>query len=577
MPANPIEPKSTKTPKRDAIPNWRVQIKKTQLVSQASAVLLQRHSRLWGPLLKPLKLSINFTPSLFHEILNNIQTHPKICFSFFEWAQKSLGFRPDPGARCRMVRILFGSGLSELGTPILNSVVQDCPSAKFLPLLIQSHKSCSNLQVVSPVLNSVIDFYCSKQMYLQSLEVYNMGKRFGFGLSLGTCNGLLSLLSEKKELKLAWCFYASVIRNGVLGDGFTWSIIARILYKDGQFERISRFLDAGMDAPEVFELLIDGYCKRGDFEAAFGYLNRLWCKGVEPSFSTYSSILDGACKWKNSKVIEIVMSLMVKHRHIPVFPASDYDMIIRKLCDLGRTFAADIFFERARDEKLELQDATYESMLRALLSVEGRIHDAIELYNIVRETNIQLSESCYNELVIAFCKENPSEKIGSLLVDIVRRSFASPANELSTYVGKLCAKSRWIEAEQLFYLVLGQGCLLDSISCSSLVKHYCFSRQIDRAILVHDKLKEFKGNLDTVTYNILLAALFKEKRIEKTIEVFDYMRECKKLDSDSFSIMIGGLCREKELRKAMKLHDEMLESGLKPDQRTYRRLISGFR
>ncbi|GER27226.1 pentatricopeptide repeat-containing protein [Striga asiatica] len=577
MPANPIEPKSTKTPKRDAIPNWRVQIKKTQLVSQASAILLQRHSRLWGPLLKPLKLSTNFTPSLFHEILNNIQTHPKICFSFFEWAQKSLGFRPDPGARCRIVRILFGSGLSELGTPILNSVVQDYPSAKFVPLLIQSHKSCSNLQVVSPVLNSIIDFYCSKQMYLQSLEVYNMGKRVGFELSLGTCNGLLSLLSEKNELKLAWCLYSSVIRNGVLGDGFTWSVIARILYKDGKFERISRFLDAGMDTPEVFDLLIDGYCKRGDFEAAFGYLNQLGCKGLEPSFSTYSSILDGACKCQNTEVIEIVMSLMVKNEHIPVLPAADYDMLIHKLCDLGRTFAMNMFFERACDEKLELQDATYESMLKALLSVEGRIHDAIKLYNIVRETNIQLSENCYNELVIALCKENPSEKVRSLLVDIVRRGFTSAAYELSTYVGKLCAKGRWIETEEFFDLVLGQGCLLDSISCGLLVKHFCFSRQIDRAILVQDKLREFKGNLDTTTYNILLAALFKEKRIEKMIEVFDYMRECKKLNSGSFSIMIGGLCREKELRKAMKLHDEMLELGLKPDQRTYRKLISGFR
>ncbi|KAI3456421.1 hypothetical protein Pfo_013084 [Paulownia fortunei] len=575
QPQDLTEPKFS-TSRRNTTPNWRIQIKQSQLVSQASTILLQRQSKFWAPLLKPLKLSSNFTPSLFDQILNRIQTQPKICFSFFNWAQKNLDFKPDLRAQCQLIRILFGSELAKLGRPILSSIAQDYPPAKIVPLLIQSRKS-ADFQNISPVLNSVIECYCSKQMYLQSLQVYQMAKQYGVGLSVDTCNALLNLLGDKNELRLAWCCYASIIRYGISGDQFTWSVIAKILYKDGKFERVSRIFDMGIYTPEMFDLMIDGYSKKGDFEAVFDYLNELCSKGIEPSFSTYSSMLDGACKYQDREVIETVMSIMVEKGHIPEPPAYDYDLIIQKLCDMGRTFAMDLFFKRAYDEKIELQHATYGCMLRALLSEEGRLEDALELYNMVCEKNILVSESCYNEFVIVLCKENPSQEVSNLLVDIIRRGFISAAKELSKYISKQCAEGQWREAEELFNLILNQGCLLDSFSCGSFVKRYCSSRQIDKAIMLHSKLEELKGTLDTATYNILLAALFKEKRIEETIKVFDYMKSCKMLNSESFSLMIRGLCHEKELRKAMKLHDEMLELGLKPDQRTYKRLISGFR
>ncbi|KAL3627559.1 hypothetical protein CASFOL_028922 [Castilleja foliolosa] len=575
-PQDSIKLKSFKNPNANSTPNWRTRINQTQLVSQASSIILQRHSKLWAPLLKPFKLSSNFSPALFHQILNKIQTHPKICFTFFKWAKKTLDFKPDPSAQCRMVRILFGSGLSQLGRPILDSVVQNHSPAKIVPLLNQSDKF-ADLQTISPILNSVIDFYCSRQMYLQSLEVYSLGKHYGFDLSVESCNALLNLLGEKNELRLAWCCYASFIRNGIIGDEFTWSVISRVLHKNGKFERISRILDMGIYNPGMFDLMIDGYSRRGDFVAAFNYLNTLCAKGIEPSFITYSSILDGACKYQDQEVIENVMSLMVVKGHIAKFSISDYDFIIEKLCDMKRTFAMDLFFKRAQDEKIELQPSTYECMIRALLSDNGRLEDAIELYIVMQEKNISVSESCFNELVVVLCRENPSRKISNLLVDIIRRGFVSAANELSTYVSKQCAQGRWREAEMLFDSIIDQGCLLDSIACGYFVRRFCSTRQIDKAIGLQRKLEGLKGNLETATYNVLLAALFRGKRIEEMIKVFDYMRVCERLKSESYSIMIKGLCDEKEMRKAMELHDEMLELGLKPDQRTYKRLIFGFK
>ncbi|KAG8385707.1 hypothetical protein BUALT_Bualt03G0073200 [Buddleja alternifolia] len=572
------EPKFFTTARTNTNPNWRIQITQNQLVSQASTILLQRHTKFWAPLLKPLKFSSNFTPIIFHQILNKIQTHPKICLNFFNWAQKTLDFKPDLKAQCEVTRILLGSEpeLSKFGKPILNSIVQDYPPAKVVPLLITSRKSADFINVYS-ILNSVIECYCSKDMYFQCLEVYQMARQYGFGLSVDTCNALLNLLCDKNELRFAWCYYASIVRTGISGDQFTWSVIARILRNDGKFERVSRILNMGIYTREMFDLMIDGYSKRGDFEAGFSYLNEMSSKGIEPSFSTYSSMLDGACRYQDRKVIEIVMSLMIEKGYIPEPVVSDYDLIIQKLCDLGKTFAVDLFFERASDEKIELQDSTYRCMFRALLSEEGRTKDAIKLYDILKEKNVLVNESCYNEFVIVLCRENPSKEVSKLIVDIVREGFCYETKELSEYICRQCAEGRWREAEELLNVILDQRCLLDPLCCGSFVKWFCSNKQIDRAIMLHNKLEGLKGFLDTTTYNVLLASLFRERRIDDTIKVFEYMKTCKVLNSESFTLMIRGLCHEKELRKAMRLHDEMLELGLKPDRRTYKRLISGFR
>ncbi|KAH6773798.1 hypothetical protein C2S52_003290 [Perilla frutescens var. hirtella] len=576
QPQKPTESKNFKIGRENVTPDWRTQIKQTQLVSQASTVLLQRHPKFWASLLKPLKFSSNFTPSLFHQILNRIRTQPKICFDFFNWARKNLDFKPDLGAQCELTRILFGSELFKLGKPILSSIIQEYPSAK-IAALFQPRRDAV-LQNMSPVLNYVIGCYCSKQMYFQSLEFYRMFRSNGVGLSVNASNKLLNLLGDKNELRLAWCFFASIVRDGVSvsGNHCTWDVIAKILYKDGKFERIGRILDVGVYTPEMFDFIIDGYSKRGNFVAAFDYLDEVWGKGIEPSFSTYSSILDGACRYHNREVIENILSYMVEKGHISKPPASDYDLIIKKLCDVGKTFAMELFFKRACDDDVELEHATYECMFRALLFEEGRVENAIELYNILQGKNISISKSCYNEFVIALCRENPSLKISNLLVDIIRRGGISPAKDLSNYISKQCAECRWREAEELLSLVLDQGWLLDPLCWGSFVRHYCSTRQIDRAIVLHNKLEELNGTLETATINILLAGLFREGRVEEAIRVFDYMKICKTVDSDSFALMIRGLCCGKEMRKAMKLHDEMLELGLKPDQRKYKRLISGF-
>ncbi|XP_041023500.1 pentatricopeptide repeat-containing protein At4g21170 [Juglans microcarpa x Juglans regia] len=563
-----LKPFSTST---TASLTWRTQIKQDQLASQISSLLLQRRN--WVPLLQNLNLSSKLTSSLFLQIIQKTQTSPEISLNFFNWAKTNLGFQPDLPSHCQIIQLSLASGLVQPVKPLLGSLIQCHPVPVLLQCLL---RVCRGRDSQSNLLSLVLECYSQKGLFMEGLEVLEKMRGRGCTPSVRACSALLDSLLRENETKLAWCCYGAVIRCGVSPDRSMWSLVAQILYKNGKFERIVRLLDVGLYTSVICNLVVDFYGKSGDFGAAFDILNQMCDRKIDPGFSTYSSVLDGACKYENAVVIENIMCIMVEKKLLPKILSSEYDLVVQKLCDLGKTYAAEMFFWRARDENSGLQDATYGCMLRAL-SKEGRLEEAIPIYRLISERGLTVNDSSYNAFVNVLCKENQSEEACELLRDVVRRGSTPCASELSRFIASQCNRGRWREAEELLNLTLEKGLLPDSLCCCLLMGHYCSSRRIDSAMALHDKMERWNNGLDAATYNVLLKALFSGKRIEAAVRVFDYMRRMNLASSASFTIMISGLCRAKELRKAMKIHDEMLNMGLKPDRAAYKRLIRGFK
>lgn len=207
---------------------------------------------------------------------------------------------------------------------------------------------------LSNVLSFVLGCYARKGLVKEGIEVYREMSVIGCVPSVLACNALLDAMRQGNETRLGWCLYGVMIRNGVLPDQFTWSLVAQFLCKDGKFERIIRLLDLGVSSSMFYSVLVDGYSQSGNFDAAFCYLEKMSDGKLEPGFSTYSSVLDGACKLGEVEVVERVMRIMVEKKLLSESPVSEYDSVIKKLCDLEKTYAAEMLFKKACDEKIEL-------------------------------------------------------------------------------------------------------------------------------------------------------------------------------------------------------------------------------
>ncbi|PON31994.1 Tetratricopeptide-like helical domain containing protein [Parasponia andersonii] len=550
---------------------WRTEVQSNQLASQVSSILLQRRN--WAELLQNLKLSSKLTSSLFLKILRRTQNNPRASLEFFHWTKSNIGFEPDIRSQCQIIQISLGSGLTQSAKPIMDYLVQTCPASVLVEYMNQA---CKGRDSQSQSLSFVLETHGRKGLFREGLEVYSKIRVQGYSPSVSACNALLDAIQRENEVRLAWCFYGAMLRNGILPNRFTWSLIARIFGKNGKSERIAIILELGIYSFEIYSTLLDCLSKTGNFGAAFERLNEMRDRKLYPGFSTLSLILDGACKHENPEAVARIMSIMVDKELLSISTLCEYDKVIQKLCGLSRTYAAEMLFRNALDEKIGLEDATYGYMLRAL-SKEGRTDTAIWIYRLITERGVVLNETTCNVFAGALLRKEQSEEVSDLLMDIIRRGFSPCSSDLSGFLAVLCRKGRWREAENMLNVILDKGLLSDSLSCCSFVEHYCFSKQIDSAITLHDKMEKLNLSLDVTTYNVLVNGLVVVRRMEEAIRVFDYMRKHHKLSSASFTVMIQGLSRVNDLRKAMKLHDEMLKVGLKPDEVTYKSLISVFK
>ncbi|KAK6917341.1 Pentatricopeptide repeat [Dillenia turbinata] len=551
---------------------WRNKVRQTQLISQISTILLQRYN--WGTVLSHnLSFSLlKLTPPLFLQILHKTQQNPNLSLSFFNWAQKNLGFVPDLKCHSKIIQILINSNISEPAKPLFENLVHTHQSSLVVDSLLEA---CRGKDSQSLIGGFILKWFSEKGFVLEGLEVLRKFGVFGYMPCISGINSLLCELEEKGETRLAWCVLGVILRHGVLLNQSSWSIIAKLHWKDGKREKIEEMINFCLCDSVMYNLVIESHSQKGDFEAAFKHLDEMCNKKLNPGFDTYSLILDGACKFGNSNVIQNVLCFMVEKKLLSKFPLDNYDFVIRKLCELRRTFAAEILFEKAIDERISLADVTYGCMLMAL-SKKGRVKEATKIYQGTVERGINVNKDCYSAFVNALCKEDPSEEVSKLLKDIVQRGLSACPSEMSLYIARQCQMRKWREAESLLDVVLEKGFLPNFFCCRLLVEHYCSSRQISSAVALHEKLEKLEGTLDAVTYNAILKGLIAERKIEEAVKVFDFMKRQNLVSSYSFRVIIKGLCQEKELRKAMKLHDEMLKMGLKPDTATYKRLIAGF-
>ncbi|KAF6162962.1 hypothetical protein GIB67_021111 [Kingdonia uniflora] len=422
----------------------------------------------------------------------------------------------------------------------------------------------------------VLECYVAKGLVYDGLVLFSKIRSNRYKAETRGCIALLDALQLKGEVKMGWCFCGAIVRYGVFLDSGLVSVIARLLCKHGKVENAAGLLKSGVCSSRViYGLVIDCYCKKGDFTAAVELLSDMYSKRLSPDFDIYSSMLDGACRFRNSRFVEMMVDDMFAKGFLPDTCFLDYNMIIEKLCKLRKTYAAEMFFERALVENSCLRHALYGSMLLALCK-EAQVKEAMTMYKRIRLMGITFNVSCYFAFASILCNQEPSLEVERLLTDLIERGFLPSVSDLSKFLATQCNQGRWKQAEGLINIITEKGILPDFLCCCSLVEHYCSNKQIDLAVGLHDKMEKLGGTLDVVTYNGLLIGLFKGTMIEETIRVFDYMRKHNIGSSVSYSIMITGLCHAKEMRKAMKFHDEMLEMRLKPNEATYKRLVGRF-
>ncbi|XP_019058129.1 PREDICTED: pentatricopeptide repeat-containing protein At4g21170 [Tarenaya hassleriana] len=551
--------------------DWKTQARLIGLASEISSILLQRRD--WTILVRNLKPRLpkaRLTPQLFLEVLRKTRASPKTTIDFFDWAKTHLRFEPDLRSHCRVIEIAAGLGLSERAETMLRSLVETHPPTLVVGSMARWFEGKDSLSVS---LSLVAECYAKRGFCQNGLQVFVGMRSLGFSPSLRAYNSLLHALVKKNQFRLACCLYSAMVRSRAVADTSTLNLVAQILSEHGKYRSIVKLLETGVASCEIYSNLIQCYSRHGEFTAVFRVLDEMRERKFELSFSSYSCVLDDACRLGDAETIDKVVGISVEITHL-----HSNDSTIQRLCDMGKAYASELLFYKSYDGAVKLQDSTYGCLLLAL-SRKGRTEEAVRVYRLICRKGVTVDENCYSAFADALCGEDDdSEENHGLLIDVIRRGFIPSAVNVSNRFASLCRKGRWDRAEELLDMILEMGFCPDLLSAHLLMDRYCSSGKLDKAMVLHGKIKETKGSLDVNAYNALLDRLIGQtKMVDKAVEVFEHMKRVNSLNSKSFTIMIRGMCRAKEMRKAMKFHDEMMKIGMKPDIATYKRLISGFK
>ncbi|CAB79117.1 putative protein [Arabidopsis thaliana] len=516
------------TPSTSSASDWKTQQTLFRVATEISSILLQRRN--WITHLQYVKSKLprsTLTSPVFLQILRETRKCPKTTLDFFDFAKTHLRFEPDLKSHCRVIEVAAESGLLERAEMLLRPLVE----TNSVSLVVgEMHRWFEGEVSLSVSLSLVLEYYALKGSHHNGLEVFGFMRRLRLSPSQSAYNSLLGSLVKENQFRVALCLYS-----------------AMILCEQGRSKSVFKLMETGVESCKIYTNLVECYSRNGEFDAVFSLIHEMDDKKLELSFCSYGCVLDDACRLGDAEFIDKVLCLMVEKKFVTLGDSAVNDKIIERLCDMGKTFASEMLFRKAcNGETVRLWDSTYGCMLKAL-SRKKRTKEAVDVYRMICRKGITvLDESCYIEFANALCRDdNSSEEEEELLVDVIKRG-KEDGNPQRSFLIRLW---KWR------------------------------SGKLEKALVLHEKIKKMKGSLDVNAYNAVLDRLMMRQKemVEEAVVVFEYMKEINSVNSKSFTIMIQGLCRVKEMKKAMRSHDEMLRLGLKPDLVTYKRLILGFK
>nr|CAD1818464.1 unnamed protein product [Ananas comosus var. bracteatus] len=427
--------------------------------------------------------------SLFLRVLSKLRSHPLIALRFFRFAVSNLAFAPDLRSRAAIVRILVDADLLGPARVILDPAIRSEPSAApLLDSVLRSTTYAAGKSSRSRILSFILESYSSLRFLSSALETLARIRVLGCLPTARSCNSLLRALCSRNRIRAARDFYALILRSGYSIDSRTWAILTWLLCKEGKLHNARRLLDLGHCGVSSYDLVIYCYCRKGELVVAIRLLNELFEMDLSPKFSTFSSILDGACKFGDDGVMKLMLREIIVRGYLPTVPSLDYNYVVQWLCESGKSYAAEMFLEKAQSRSFRLGNDSFMCLLSAL-SKAGRVEEAIRFYQIMLRDGFEVNPGCCDAFVSGLCKGEPSEEVDGVLKDLIRAGILPNSSDISKYIASQCRKGLWKEATSLLDGALDRGILVDGCSCSSLVEYYFSNGLVDSVISLHERMK----------------------------------------------------------------------------------------
>ncbi|KAL0382560.1 UNVERIFIED_CONTAM: hypothetical protein Scaly_0543300 [Sesamum calycinum] len=187
---------------------------------------------------------------------------------------------------------------------------------------------------------------------------------------------------------------------------------------------------------------------------------------------------------------------------------------------------------------------------------EGRLKDAVYLYNIMFRRGVVPDMITYTALIYGLCKGGNVREAHRLFQLMVHRGLKPDAVSYNTLIYGYCKEGMMQEARSVLFDMIGRGIAPDNFTCWTLVKGY---QNLDRMISALNLVLELTRFGVVISRDI---GKFVNEALELKVEMVS--KEMKP-NLVAYRAVIVELCGLSRSMEALFLMQEMVEAGLPID------------
>lgn len=290
----------------------------------------------------------------------------------------------------------------------------------------------------------------------------------------------------------------------------------------------------------VCNSVLGSLIRNGKFDSGFKLFHQMKQDGLTPDIVTYSTLLAGCIKAKQSYPTSVELVQELRHNGLQM-DGVIYGTILAICASNNKWEEAERYFNQMKDEGHPPNEFHYSSLLNAY-SICGNYKKAEILVQDMKSAGLVPNKVILTTLLKAYVRGGLFEKSKELLAELEALGYA--------------------EDEMPYCL------LMDALAKDG---------QINEAKLVFDELQKKCVRSDGYAYSIMISAFCRGRRFEEAKQLAkDFEATYDRYDLVMLNTMLCAYCRAGEMESVMEMLKKMDELAISPDYKTFHILIKYF-
>ena len=399
-----------------------------------------------------------------------------------------------------------------------------------------------------------------------------------YGINIVSFGIFMKYLCRNDHLDLALLYFDQLNSKKMLKDEIIFNLILNGCSKKGDFENLYRVYEAllnnGIKPTNItMNTIIDAFVRNNEIEKAWKIFEEMYKNQISPDNFTLSTLFRGIKTMdhyeylikgielvkRRSDQIDIILINVLLDACIKLKDSKDFLDLFD--CLINGKFSNNIDNKEKNKNKIIKPDLiTYNTFIKGCtqLKLYNKIDYAFEHLINNNDVNIIPNDVTFNSLIDAYVRQNNMNKVFKLITSM---------------------QQYHIKPDNFTYTTIIKGLNKDSFSSNNNninINDYKNNNknELDLAFQLFEKVKQ-SSKPDEILYNCIMDACLRFNNVDKMLELYKEMLENNVLPSSvTYGIVIKGYGMKGDVESALKIYHHMEINKIEISSVTYGCLIN---